>query len=162
MTGPELPPTRPSTSTPVQPSSPRAAVRVPLPERSLGGRGACGARLFSYTDAQGAPRRGLVVLLVETSGASRGAGGRATRERVFAYENRCPHAGYALDLGDDDVCDPTGRRLMCMVHGAVFRPEDGRCVGGPGEGAALTPLRCHREGDEVVVEAGAAPVGTGA
>ncbi len=34
----------------------------------------------------------------------------------------------------------------CRNHGAVFRPEDGRCVAGPCEGESLTPLDVARSG----------------
>lgn len=55
-------------------------------------------------------------------------------ETVWAYHNRCPHAGTPLDLMPGRFLDATGRRFQCATHGARFRIEDGYCVAGPCKG----------------------------
>jgi nitrite reductase/ring-hydroxylating ferredoxin subunit len=59
-------------------------------------------------------------------------------EDVFGYVDRCPHAGLPLAQTLDDYLTPDGTLIACSWHGALFRPEDGICVGGPCAGQALT------------------------
>jgi nitrite reductase/ring-hydroxylating ferredoxin subunit len=62
---------------------------------------------------------------------------RTTDGAVFAYENLCPHARAPLERPDGRVVVHERKFLVCANHGASFRIEDGRCVGGPGLGTAL-------------------------
>jgi nitrite reductase/ring-hydroxylating ferredoxin subunit len=55
---------------------------------------------------------------------------------VFGYVDRCPHAGVPLAQVLDDYM--AGGLIACSWHGALFRPEDGLCVGGPCVGQRLT------------------------
>jgi len=57
--------------------------------------------------------------------------------RIWAMENRCPHAGHELNLQPNEFLTSDGELLMCRSHGARFRVEDGLCVLGPCPGAAL-------------------------
>jgi nitrite reductase/ring-hydroxylating ferredoxin subunit len=59
-------------------------------------------------------------------------------EGVFGYVDRCPHAGLPLAQTLDDYLTPDGALIACSWHGALFRPEDGVCVGGPCVGQSLT------------------------
>lgn len=59
------------------------------------------------------------------------------RDRVFAFRNRCPHAGYPLQRADGRVLVQQGRYLVCGAHGASFDFETGACAGGPCNGAPL-------------------------
>jgi nitrite reductase/ring-hydroxylating ferredoxin subunit len=59
--------------------------------------------------------------------------------RVTGYVDRCPHAGFPLANVLDQYLTRDGALIICSWHGALFRPEDGRCVGGPCAGAGLTP-----------------------
>ncbi|MDR2992046.1 MAG: Rieske 2Fe-2S domain-containing protein [Burkholderiaceae bacterium] len=59
--------------------------------------------------------------------------------RVVAYLNRCTHIAMEMDYRPNQFFDHTGQWLMCATHGALYRPGDGRCAGGPGCGA-LTPV----------------------
>jgi len=59
---------------------------------------------------------------------------------VFAYENRCPHAGYPLERHDGRVVVQEGRFIVCTAHGASFTLEGGECMGGPCDGEGLTPI----------------------
>jgi nitrite reductase/ring-hydroxylating ferredoxin subunit len=59
--------------------------------------------------------------------------------RVTGFVDRCPHAGFPLANVLDQYLTRDGELIICSWHGALFRPEDGRCVGGPCAGAALSP-----------------------
>lgn len=57
---------------------------------------------------------------------------------AWGYVDRCPHAGVPLAQRLDDYLTPEGDLIACSWHGALFRVEDGKCVGGPCVGARLT------------------------
>lgn len=65
---------------------------------------------------------------------------------AFGYVDRCPHMGLPLAQKLDDYV--MAGHIACSWHGALFDVESGTCVGGPCQGAALTPW-------PVRVEAGA-------
>ncbi len=58
---------------------------------------------------------------------------------VRAYVNVCPHRAQPVDAGDGRLWLPSGL-IECQAHGARFDPASGACLGGPCDGAALTPL----------------------
>ncbi|HED32724.1 MAG TPA: Rieske (2Fe-2S) protein [Gammaproteobacteria bacterium] len=60
-------------------------------------------------------------------------------QQLYAYENSCPHAGINLEWQDDDFLDNEKKHIQCSVHGALFNIETGNCMGGPCNGAGLTP-----------------------
>ncbi len=64
-------------------------------------------------------------------------------DRYFGYADRCPHAGLPLAETLDDYLTPQADLIACSWHGALFRIEDGLCIGGPCGGARLTawPVR---------------------
>ena len=64
-------------------------------------------------------------------------------EEVRGYVDRCPHAGLPLAQKLDDYLTPKKDWIACSWHGALFRIDDGRCVGGPCAGASLTPWPVH-------------------
>ena len=66
--------------------------------------------------------------------------------RVSGYVDRCPHAGFPLAQALDQYLTRDGELILCSWHGALFRPEDGQCVGGPCAGQALTPWPVEVEG----------------
>lgn len=59
---------------------------------------------------------------------------------AWAYLNRCPHFSIPLDFEPGEFCTYDATHLMCAHHSAMFRFEDGHCVDGPCEGAALTKI----------------------
>ncbi|WP_373047554.1 Rieske (2Fe-2S) protein [Vulgatibacter sp.] len=60
-------------------------------------------------------------------------------EVVHGYVDRCPHAGLPLSRKLDDYLTEKKDLISCVWHGALFRIDDGACVGGPCSGASLTP-----------------------
>jgi nitrite reductase/ring-hydroxylating ferredoxin subunit len=60
-------------------------------------------------------------------------------DAVQGWRDRCPHIGTPLTLGDDRYLTRDGAHILCATHGALFRPDDGFCVGGPCAGQSLTP-----------------------
>lgn len=56
---------------------------------------------------------------------------------VRGYVDRCPHAGMPLAQELDGYLTGDGALIECSWHGALFRIEDGRCVGGPCMGQRL-------------------------
>lgn len=73
--------------------------------------------------------------------------------RLYAYVNRCAHAGSPLDWWPNEFFSEDGRLLVCATHGALFEPDTGRCAGGPCGGGRLHRLPLSVEGDRVVVTA---------
>lgn len=68
------------------------------------------------------------------------------RGRVRAYLNRCSHVAMEMDWRPNHFFDLTGQYLICGAHGALFRPDDGHCVGGPGRGPLIQIVVEEREG----------------
>lgn len=59
---------------------------------------------------------------------------------AFAYRNACPHTGAPLEWRAHQFLDADGSFVQCALHGALFTPEDGRCVHGPCAGEGLEPV----------------------
>ena len=59
--------------------------------------------------------------------------------QLYAYRNRCPHAGFPIAMEIDRYLTPDGALILCGWHGAVFEPLTGECKGGPCAGGRLTP-----------------------
>ena len=60
-------------------------------------------------------------------------------EQVHGFVDRCPHAGVPLAQRLDDYLSPSAELIACSWHGALFRIDDGLCVGGPCIGQRLSP-----------------------
>lgn len=63
--------------------------------------------------------------------------------RVVGYLNRCAHQPVEMDWQPGQFLDDQGQFIVCAMHGAIYDPQDGRCVGGPCSGDGLVPLRLH-------------------
>lgn len=61
-------------------------------------------------------------------------------EQVWAYLNRCPHQQMAMDWLPGRFLDESGQHIVCAMHGALFRVQDGLCIGGPCQGQHLSAL----------------------
>lgn len=60
--------------------------------------------------------------------------------RAFGYVNVCPHHGVNLDWERNQFLDPSGLRIMCGKHGALFEIGTGRCTDGPCLGRHLEAI----------------------
>lgn len=74
------------------------------------------------------------------------------RGKVYAYENRCPHAGLPLNWLPDQFLDLDRELILCSSHGALFQIENGRCVAGPCPGRSLKSLPCREENGQIIIE----------
>jgi nitrite reductase/ring-hydroxylating ferredoxin subunit len=61
--------------------------------------------------------------------------------RVQGYLNRCRHIAMELDWQLGHFFDVEGRHLLCSMHGAMYEPATGRCLGGACLGFPLIKLR---------------------
>ncbi|MDB5479806.1 MAG: 2Fe-2S ferredoxin [Caulobacteraceae bacterium] len=69
---------------------------------------------------------------------------------VAGWVDHCPHAGMPLAIVPNRYLTREGDLILCASHGALFRPADGHCVGGPCAGKTLTPWPVRIEGDQLV------------
>ena len=72
--------------------------------------------------------------------------------RLFGYVNVCPHMRTSLDWKPDAFLNFEKTLILCATHGALFRIEDGRCIGGPCPGRSLTPVAIRIEGGAVILD----------
>ena len=73
--------------------------------------------------------------------------------RVYVYRNDCPHVGTPLDWAPDEFLDSRREHIICATHGAIFRAEDGECIGGPCLGDSLSRVAIEvREGRVYLLE----------
>lgn len=72
-------------------------------------------------------------------------------ERVFVYLNSCPHLGVPLEMLPDRFLDGRQEHVVCALHGARFRVEDGFCISGPCAGDSLEAVEAVVEGGKVFV-----------
>jgi nitrite reductase/ring-hydroxylating ferredoxin subunit len=71
---------------------------------------------------------------------------------VFAYVNRCPHAGHPLNWQPHQFLTQDKTQLLCTSHGARFELDTGRCVAGPCAGRELQMLRVQIVNGNVLLE----------
>ena len=69
---------------------------------------------------------------------------------VHGYVDRCPHLGLPLAQRLDQYLAPDGGLIVCSWHGALFRINDGACVGGPCAGQRLSPWPVAVGGEWIV------------
>ncbi len=59
---------------------------------------------------------------------------------VHAYLNECGHVPVELDWQAGEFFDDSKLYLICAMHGALYAPDTGRCLGGRCQGRGLQPL----------------------
>lgn len=69
--------------------------------------------------------------------------------RVVAYMNRCVHVPTEMDWQPGQFLDMDKRWILCSIHGAVYEPADGRCIGGPCGRGRLTPIALQERDGQV-------------
>ena len=92
------------------------------------------------------PESGMVALDVEIAGEQASIIVDCDRSPPQAWRNCCPHQGRRLDYAPGRFLIDKGQ-LVCAAHGAVFRLEDGLCVGGPCRGEHLARIEVLDAGD---------------
>jgi len=60
--------------------------------------------------------------------------------QVHAYLNRCGHVPVELDWQHGEFFDDSKLYLICATHGALYAPENGRCLGGRCNGKGLEKI----------------------
>ena len=68
---------------------------------------------------------------------------------AVAYLNRCAHVPTAMDWQEGQFFDQDKRFIICSIHGALYDPATGRCVGGPCPGAKLHAIELREQAGEV-------------
>ncbi len=66
-----------------------------------------------------------------------------------AYLNRCVHVPTEMDWQPGEFLDMDKRWILCSIHGAMYEPADGRCIGGPCGRGRLTAIRVEEEAGQV-------------
>jgi len=60
--------------------------------------------------------------------------------QVFGYFNECGHIPAQLDWQAGEFFDDSKLYLICSIHGALYAPDTGRCLGGRCGRTGLKPL----------------------
>ena len=68
-----------------------------------------------------------------------------------AYVNRCRHMTTPLDFVRYQFFTEDGRHLVCLTHGALYKPDSGLCVEGPCKGLSLYRLPVLVDEGDVLV-----------
>jgi len=72
---------------------------------------------------------------------------------VFAFVNRCPHAGHPLNWQPDSFLTQDRELILCGSHGALFEIATGACVAGPCFGRRLQRIEVTvTNGDVMLAE----------
>ena len=71
---------------------------------------------------------------------------------VYVYRNSCPHQGDMLDYPPGQCMDDSKTHILCAVHMALFRIEDGVCVDGPCFGDRLPAIAATVDDDAGFIE----------
>ncbi|HEY5608988.1 MAG TPA: Rieske (2Fe-2S) protein [Alphaproteobacteria bacterium] len=73
-------------------------------------------------------------------------------EQVYGYVNVCPHYRSPLEWKVDTFLDYDETNILCSLHGALFRIEDGYCFFGPCGGESLKRLAIRVEDGNVILD----------
>lgn len=96
-----------------------------------------------------------VVVDIERDGARLSLILTRSGDRIAAFRNKCPHAGYPLQRADGRIVVQEGRYIVCSAHGASFTLTEGACAGGPCNGDGLERVAVEvRDGAVVLPLAG--------
>lgn len=72
--------------------------------------------------------------------------------RAHAYLNECGHVPAELDWIPGEFFDDSKLYLICSIHGALYAPESGRCLGGRCQGKGLKPLKIAEIDGQIFLE----------
>jgi len=88
---------------------------------------------------------------VSVGGSEQAAFAIRFRGRVHAYLNRCAHVPVELDCRPGEFFDDSKLYLICAMHGALYAPESGSCLGGRCQGRGLIPVAVAERDDSVLL-----------
>lgn len=71
---------------------------------------------------------------------------------VYGYYNECGHVPAQLDWLPGQFFDDSKLYLICSVHGALYAPDSGRCLGGRCQGRGLKPLRMRETAGQIFLD----------
>ena len=74
------------------------------------------------------------------------------RGQVHAYLNECGHVPAQLDWQPGEFFDDSKLYLICSIHGALYSPETGRCMGGRCQGVGLKVLKIREIDGQVYLD----------
>lgn len=74
------------------------------------------------------------------------------RGQVYGYLNECGHVPAELDWLPGEFFDDSKLYLICSVHGALYAPDTGRCLGGRCQGRGLKPLAMREIDGQIFLE----------
>ncbi len=98
------------------------------------------------------PDRGAIIMELERNGARLSLILTRAGDKIAAFRNKCPHAGYPLQRADGRVLVQEDRYMVCGAHGASFALTDGACAGGPCNGEGLERVAIDvRDGEILLV-----------
>jgi len=72
--------------------------------------------------------------------------------RVYGYLNQCAHVPAELDWQPGEFFDDSKLYLICSIHGALYAPESGRCLGGRCQGIGLKALAVSEVDGQIFLE----------
>ncbi len=72
--------------------------------------------------------------------------------RAYAYLNECGHVPAELDWLPGEFFDDSKLYLICSIHGALYAPESGRCLGGRCQGKGLKSLKVTEINGQIFIE----------
>ncbi|RZL01478.1 MAG: Rieske (2Fe-2S) protein [Rubrivivax sp.] len=68
---------------------------------------------------------------------------------VVAYLNQCAHVPTSMDWQPGKFWDQDKRFIICSIHGALYNPPNGLCVGGPCTGKRLVKVEVQERDQQV-------------
>ena len=69
------------------------------------------------------------------------------QSEIRVFRNNCPHYDVPMQYRKDRFMSGDRKHIICFAHGALFLPENGKCVLGPCLGRSLD--RCSVKTDEL-------------
>jgi nitrite reductase/ring-hydroxylating ferredoxin subunit len=66
--------------------------------------------------------------------------------------NECGHVPAELDWLPGEFFDDSKLYLICSIHGALYAPDTGRCLGGRCQGRGLKPLAMREIDGQIFLE----------
>lgn len=71
--------------------------------------------------------------------------------KIYVYENFCPHLGINLEFQPNQFLDLEKRFIQCSNHNALFEIDSGFCLSGPCYGKSLRKIPVEMSGQKILV-----------